>query len=220
MKRIILTVAPDGTPKIETKGFLGSCLPGGEQVAGKGPGPGGRATADPGAVHRGAPAGEAVAMQLTIDPAGEARCLYTEAIDLVALGSLTIARASNVEPLPDGRWIADLGLGWRSDPGAVPQALRRACGRKRMAGSEPAVVAPTLASRRLARLGITVPEGETMATVVIYVSGGVVQQVKSDLEDLEVFIADYDNGSEGDELDAQVYADACAIGDELEHDVY
>jgi hypothetical protein len=49
-------------------------------------------------------------MQLTIDPAGEARCLYTEAIDLAALGSLTIARASNVEPLPDGRWIADLGL--------------------------------------------------------------------------------------------------------------
>jgi hypothetical protein len=48
-------------------------------------------------------------MQLTINPAGTARCLYTEAIDLVTLGSLTIARASNVEPLPDGRWIADLG---------------------------------------------------------------------------------------------------------------
>jgi hypothetical protein len=48
-------------------------------------------------------------MQLTVSPAGEARCLYTEAIDLVALGGLTIARASNVEPLPDGRWIADLG---------------------------------------------------------------------------------------------------------------
>jgi hypothetical protein len=59
-----------------------------------------------------------------------------------------------------------------------------------------------------------------MATVVIYVSGGVVQQVKSDLEDLEVFIADADNGSDGDELDAQVFADACAIGDGLEHDVY
>ncbi|MGA2617887.1 MAG: hypothetical protein ABSF26_09765 [Thermoguttaceae bacterium] len=59
-----------------------------------------------------------------------------------------------------------------------------------------------------------------MATVVIYVSGGVVQRVKSDLEDLEAFIADSDNGTEGDELDAEVYADACKIGDELEHDVY
>jgi hypothetical protein len=49
-------------------------------------------------------------MRLTVSPAGEARCLYTEAIDLAALGSLTIARASNVEPLADGRWIADLGL--------------------------------------------------------------------------------------------------------------
>jgi len=28
VKQIILTVAPDGTPKIETKGFLGrACLP-------------------------------------------------------------------------------------------------------------------------------------------------------------------------------------------------
>ncbi|MGA2617888.1 MAG: hypothetical protein ABSF26_09770 [Thermoguttaceae bacterium] len=47
---------------------------------------------------------------LNVSPAGQSRCLYTEAIDLAALGSLTIARASNVEPLPDGRWIADLGL--------------------------------------------------------------------------------------------------------------
>jgi hypothetical protein len=45
---------------------------------------------------------------LSVSPAGQSRCLYTEAIDLAALGSLTIARASHVEPIPDGRWNADM----------------------------------------------------------------------------------------------------------------
>src|SRR5204862_146914 len=47
-------------------------------------------------------------MQLLIDPKGEVRCLYGEAIDLAALGPLTIRRASHVEPDVQGRWWADL----------------------------------------------------------------------------------------------------------------
>jgi hypothetical protein len=47
-------------------------------------------------------------MQLLIDPQGQVVCLYGEAIDLAALGRLTIARASHVEPDADGLWWADL----------------------------------------------------------------------------------------------------------------
>ena len=46
---------------------------------------------------------------LTIEPGGTVRCLYDEAIDLTVLGTLTITRASHVEPDPQGRWLADLG---------------------------------------------------------------------------------------------------------------
>lgn len=49
-------------------------------------------------------------MLLTVDPDGAVRCLYDEAIDLSALGALTITRASHVEPDTDGRWWADLRL--------------------------------------------------------------------------------------------------------------
>jgi hypothetical protein len=48
-------------------------------------------------------------MYLLIDPCGGIRCIYGEAIDLHVLGSLTIARASSVEPDDQGRWWADLG---------------------------------------------------------------------------------------------------------------
>lgn len=48
-------------------------------------------------------------MQLIIDPLGTVRCLYDERIDLTALGSLSISRASHVEPTADGQWTADLG---------------------------------------------------------------------------------------------------------------
>ena len=34
---------------------------------------------------------------LTFDPAGNARCLYTEAVDLNSIGPLEIRRASNIE---------------------------------------------------------------------------------------------------------------------------
>jgi hypothetical protein len=46
-------------------------------------------------------------MQLLIDPRGQVRCLYGEAIDLNSLGALSVRRASFVEP--DGNaWYADL----------------------------------------------------------------------------------------------------------------
>ena len=47
-------------------------------------------------------------MQLVIEPDGSVRCLYGEEIDLACLGSLTIRRASHVEPDANGRWLADL----------------------------------------------------------------------------------------------------------------
>ena len=47
-------------------------------------------------------------MHLVIAPGGNLRCVYGEAIDLAALGSPAITRASHVEPDPQGRWLADL----------------------------------------------------------------------------------------------------------------
>lgn len=47
-------------------------------------------------------------MLLRIDERGQVACLYGELIDLTLLGSLTIRRASHVEPDEIGRWWADL----------------------------------------------------------------------------------------------------------------
>ncbi len=47
-------------------------------------------------------------MELLIHPGGEVRCVYSEAIDLHALGRPHITRASTVEPDEEGRWWADL----------------------------------------------------------------------------------------------------------------
>ena len=47
-------------------------------------------------------------MQLVIDPEGQVRCVYSECIDLRALGSLSIQRGSHVEPDAQGQWFADL----------------------------------------------------------------------------------------------------------------
>ena len=47
-------------------------------------------------------------MQLLIQTDGSVRCVYGEAIDLTAIGRLSISRASHVEPGPDGRWWTDL----------------------------------------------------------------------------------------------------------------
>jgi hypothetical protein len=47
-------------------------------------------------------------MELFIAPTGNVHCLYGEELDLGSLGSLTIRRASHVEPIDGGRWTADL----------------------------------------------------------------------------------------------------------------
>ena len=47
-------------------------------------------------------------MDLVVDPSGNTRTVYSEEIDLAALGSIHIVRASHVEPTPDGGWTADL----------------------------------------------------------------------------------------------------------------
>ncbi len=47
-------------------------------------------------------------MQIIIDSGGVVRCVYGEEIDLAALGSPAISRASNVEPDEQGRWWADM----------------------------------------------------------------------------------------------------------------
>jgi hypothetical protein len=47
-------------------------------------------------------------MHIVVDAAGEARCVYGEAIDLASLGALRIRRASHVEPDDGGAWRADL----------------------------------------------------------------------------------------------------------------
>jgi len=47
-------------------------------------------------------------MQIIIEAEGTARCIYTEEIDLTAIGSPVITRASHVEPDQHGRWLADM----------------------------------------------------------------------------------------------------------------
>ena len=47
-------------------------------------------------------------MQLIIDPTGDVRCLYDEALPLAEFGRLTITRGSHVEPTAAGHWTADL----------------------------------------------------------------------------------------------------------------
>ena len=49
-----------------------------------------------------------LAMELVIELGGAVRCIYGEDIDLAALGSPAITRASHVEPDRHGCWWADL----------------------------------------------------------------------------------------------------------------
>jgi hypothetical protein len=49
-------------------------------------------------------------MTVLIDPRGTARALYSEVLDLTALGACSIQRASVVEPDGLGQWWADLAL--------------------------------------------------------------------------------------------------------------
>ena len=47
-------------------------------------------------------------MELVIDPRGACRLVYDEALELGALGPVSIRRASHVEPTAAGEWQADL----------------------------------------------------------------------------------------------------------------
>ena len=49
-------------------------------------------------------------MELIIERTGKVRAIYSEEIDMTALGRPMIARASFVEPGQDGRWTADMRL--------------------------------------------------------------------------------------------------------------
>ena len=47
-------------------------------------------------------------MDLIINPCGGVSTIYSEEIDLAAIGRATIRRASHVEPTADGSWTVDL----------------------------------------------------------------------------------------------------------------
>lgn len=47
-------------------------------------------------------------MHLVVDSFGHIMCIYNEQIDLAALGTLSIRRASHVEPDASGHWWVDL----------------------------------------------------------------------------------------------------------------
>ena len=47
-------------------------------------------------------------MSLLIKPGGTITAIYDESIDLAALGTVAITRASHVEPDSQGHWTADL----------------------------------------------------------------------------------------------------------------
>lgn len=47
-------------------------------------------------------------MEIVISQTGAARAIYDETIDLAAVGSVSIRRASHVEPDQAGHWWADL----------------------------------------------------------------------------------------------------------------
>ncbi len=61
-------------------------------------------------------------MQIIIQPDGNAKCVYDEAIDVGELGVVAISRGSHVEPDSSGQWLADLGP--VSGPMLGPFALR------------------------------------------------------------------------------------------------
>jgi hypothetical protein len=61
-------------------------------------------------------------MKILVNPDGSVCCVYGEAIDLSALGAVSIRRASHIEPDEEGRWIADLGP--VGEPLLGPFALR------------------------------------------------------------------------------------------------
>ena len=69
-------------------------------------------------------------MDLLINPRGEVRTVYDEAIDLTALGRVRIRRASHVEPDERGEWRADLAPVGGPELGPFP-TRRQALGAER-----------------------------------------------------------------------------------------
>ena len=49
-----------------------------------------------------------IGMQIIVEPSGTVRAVYSEVIELAALGNLAITRASHVEPDEHCQWFADL----------------------------------------------------------------------------------------------------------------
>jgi hypothetical protein len=47
-------------------------------------------------------------MDLVVETNGRVRAIYDEQVDLATIGTLSICRASHVEPDTGGRWHADL----------------------------------------------------------------------------------------------------------------
>ena len=47
-------------------------------------------------------------MHLMVDPRGNIRCLYGEAIELSIFGQVSIRRGSHVEPDEHSQWLCDL----------------------------------------------------------------------------------------------------------------
>ena len=47
-------------------------------------------------------------MDLVVRPNGDVTTLYTELLDLSALGAMNISRASHVEPDDSGQWISQI----------------------------------------------------------------------------------------------------------------
>lgn len=47
-------------------------------------------------------------MQLTIEPTGDVRTIYSEELNLTAIGNVDIRRGSHVEPDEHGMWHANL----------------------------------------------------------------------------------------------------------------
>ena len=68
-------------------------------------------------------------MTLIVDAQGGIHALYSEVIDFASLGSVSIRRASHVEPDDHGQWWADLSP--VKGPTLGPFALRSACARCR-----------------------------------------------------------------------------------------
>ena len=47
-------------------------------------------------------------MTLVVDVGGAVRCVYAEELDVAAIGTVRITRASHIEPDQTGRWWADI----------------------------------------------------------------------------------------------------------------